>query len=204
VNGQGDGGFAFDLRVVNIETGQVTHVWPNTFYNFAYDASRQQFLVCGETKKRVENQQITVGNYFVRLSGSATKAGDGCLYNLDDLGWKGAVFVGSRAGESVTIDQAGKTTHLSDQGQGKFSLSPDRKWLVFYNEQQMNIFAEPGQLVQTITTGARTVKWTPDSSGLWIESQGLYSLSVSDWKLKPVKCALEICGGSLSSSVWLP
>jgi len=51
-------------------------------------------------------------------------------------------FAGTRPGELLLIDLNGTVTTLSNQ-EGKLALSPDPKWLLYYNDQQMELFAEP-------------------------------------------------------------
>ncbi len=201
----GDGGEPYNIHVLNVETGQSTRIWPEIFDYFAYDPDRQRFLVCGDPGKRTDDSEIKMGLYFAWLNGSRQKISEDCLTNLHYLGWKDAEFYGSRQGERVLVGYDGTLKKFADLDQGNFSLSPDRKWLVFYDDQKIDMYAEPGTLIQSVTSmGASSILWKPDSTGLWIQSENLYFLPIPGSNPEPIPCSIENCGENLANGVWLP
>lgn len=207
ITGHGDGGPSMDIRVLNVENSQVVHAWPDVYYDFAFDPEHQQLLISGEPEKRSENSEaIKIGVYLVQLDGRRKEITDGEIDNILYLGWKTAPFAGTRPGEVLLINLNGAVTKLADKD-GKLAISPDHKWLLLYNDQEIGLYKEPGQLIRSIpATEAEAVDvlWTADSKMVWIQGKTLYSLAIPDGDLTPVKCSSGPCETTLSTAIWVP
>jgi Tol biopolymer transport system component len=156
----------FDLKKVNLETGQVTDWWARPFSGYSFDETRTLLMVMGGG----ESGNLT-GLYLVNLSTQKVK-------NLtpDFLGW--IDNVSDSVNQFVARDSFGTTstrliradgtiTQVSD-AYSSLDVSPDGRSIALY-EPGLAFYASSGELVRSaavLPLEHPRARWSPDSKGL--------------------------------------
>ena len=194
----------YGFEYINVETGKSKHLWQEKAISFALDPEKKLLAVSNECKKP--------GTFLVDWDGKYKKISD---IPLSLKFWGGEVFrfLGSDFWQKQAwgIDQDGSMTLLSNNYFTAASTSPDNHWFVLYKDYYisastvigMDLFSESNQFLRRITDQyAYPVAWSPDSTGLFYISSGLYYVTIPDGQplliddCKPNRCE--------DSFIWLP
>jgi hypothetical protein len=196
----------FNLRYVDVRTGQRTVIWTRSVVDFAFDPEHQIFAVSD-----VEGE--APGLYFVDLKGTETKVSDETFQLLAFRGGLSSRFLGFN-GEDVTgIAMDGQLTIISDKPFHSASISPDRKWYVLHSVPDyldpdnvgLDLFSDNDQFVRQIWDRDSLPIWRPDSQGLFFISGNLYYVAIPDGEPVLVDdCEVYDCWYRMEDFVWLP
>ncbi len=202
----------WDLKILNIKNGQVRHLWEDSFGNSAVDHENQVILLNSSDFTEPEN----MGVHIVTFDGKHEKILDGLNYfNLIFRGGEKHRFLasgirisgGKEENSVLGIGLDGTITLLSEIRDRNISISPDHSRMLIYNDQEIDLYDENDEFVQTFfIPNVYAVLWRPDSQGVFYStSKELYYLSFPD--RMPVlvdKCVAESCGFVLSDrdSIW--
>jgi tricorn protease-like protein len=205
----------FNLQSLDIRTGQLRHLWTDSVSDYTIDPSNE--IIALNTGEWAEPEKF--GVYFITYDGQKTKV-------LDGLYWATLFFRGgeqhrfliqgiseretnptlSLAGEIVGLDLRGKPTSITGKfDYDKISISPDKVWLLMYDEKNLYLYDVNDNLVQTFpTNGVYEIVWRPDSQAIFFsDNKALYYLSIPNGKPRLVDgCGKYGC--SLRDSPWLP
>lgn len=206
----------FNLQVLDIRTGQLKPLWKDAVSDYAIDPVNQVIAI--NTGEFAESENL--GVFFVTFNGKRTKV-------LDGLYWAWLYFRGgeknrflmhgfseksiessiSLSGDVVGLGPDGKLTsfEIGEIDYDKISISPDKSWLLMYNNQDLYLYDTNDNLAQTFPiSGIQSVSWRPDSQAIFFsDGKALYTLSIPNGKPKLVdECGQYYC--SLDDIAWLP
>lgn len=205
----------FNLQSLDIRTGQLRPLWTDSVGDYAIDPSNK--IIALNTGEWAEPEKF--GVYFITYNGQQTKV-------LEGLYWATLFFRGgeqhrflmqgvSEKGTNPTLSLAGDIVGLNKQGRptliaGKFdydkiSISPDKTWLLMYDEKNLYLYDVDDNLTQTIpTNGVYSVVWRPDSQAIFFsDSKAIYFLSIPNGEPRLIdEC--EQYGCLLRDITWLP
>ena len=203
-----------DLKVLDIRSGQVNHLWKDSFSGFAIDYENQIIAL----NSSEFSEPVNLGFYLIPFSGTPKKIFDGLLWlNLHFRGGEKHRFIvygGSEIGQyTLSGDFAGITldnqlTLLGKFGPQNISISPDYTWLLLYNGKDLNLYDRNDELLQTFSIDdIRQILWRPDSQGVFYSTgKELYYFSIPDGSSKFIdSCTTENCRFDLSEfySAWI-
>lgn len=203
----------WDLKILNIKNGQVRHLWEDAFGDSAVDHENQVILLSSSDFTEPES----MGVHIVAFDGKHEKILDGL--NYFDLIFRGGekhrfLASGIRISEVkeensvLGIGLDGIITPLSEIRDRNISISPNHSWMLIYNDQEINLYDENDELVQTFfIPNVYALLWRPDSQGVFYStSKELYYLSLPDGiPILVDECVAESCGFVLSDrdSIWI-
>ena len=195
-----DGTGPINLRYVNVETGQVTSLWPDEYFTYAIDRDDLSFAL--STWDEITGpSEAGQGLYFIDMNGAWERVSDSQCCGLYFLGSPVYRFLGGTTDGIVGIESNGSMTRLADSS--AVSVSPDRRWFILYNPG-MGLYSNDGQLVaqfddMTPLGGYGSGMWLPNSSGLFLESESdIYFMTVPDGEPRLIyHCLHEYCSYSL-------
>ncbi|MBW8011821.1 MAG: hypothetical protein FVQ83_11385 [Chloroflexi bacterium] len=213
--GISDGGSPHNLRYVNIETSETTYLWPDTYVDYAIDFKNNLVALSSAPSEYGSLNSSTNtedGLFLLSLDGNQRKISEEIFWNLIFHGGTESYLVGTDGENILEIADDGATTFLSDRfdnfGRVRSSTSPDRRWLVLFNEFGFDIFSESSQLIRTIIDiNVSGIIWHPDSEGFFFftDENNLYYISILDGDPLLVDlCPGEDCAVSKYDFVWLP
>lgn len=180
----------YNLRYVNVETGQETVLWDTFATGYAIDPERLSLAVSAAPEADLQ------GSYIVDWVGNRRKISDS-TWLLVFRGGVDSRYIGFDGEEVVAIAQDGSIKQISEKPFYSLSVSPDRTWFVLYDEFKhisgIDLYSENDQFVKTITDQAAfPVAWLPDSTGLFYMANNLYYAGIPDGE--PI--LIEECGAN--------
>lgn len=207
--GGSDGVGPFDLRYLNIETQQEKMLWPDLFYDYAYDPENEIMVLSNDPYIVTSPDPFAdPGLHFVDLKGNHHQISDEIFERLEFRGGKNSRFIGFNENNIVSIAIDGSIIPLKEGINYDYwmSVSPDQRWLVLYNYTGLDLYSEVDEHVRTISNlNVESVLWRPDSLGLFlIVPDKLYYLSVPEGDLilvYPQSGSARLWKGA---TVWLP
>jgi len=204
----------FNLQALDIRTGQLKPLWEDAVSDYAIDPVNQIIAINTGEFAELEN----LGVFFVTFNGQKTKV-------LDGLYWAWLYFRGGEehrflmhgisepnvnssfpiSGDVVGLGIDGKPFSLGQFDYDKISISPNKSWLLMYNNTDLFLYDTNDNLAQTFpVSGIQNVAWRPDSQAIFFsDGKALYILSIPNGKPKLVdECGESYC--SLDDIAWLP
>ncbi|MBV6402702.1 MAG: Protein TolB [Anaerolineales bacterium] len=205
----------FNLQSLDIRTGKLRTLWTDSVSDYAIDPSNK--IIALNTGEFAEPEKF--GVYFITYNGQQTKV-------LEGLYWATLFFRGgeqhrflmqgvSEKGTNPTLSLAGDIVGLNKQGgptpiAGKFdydkiSISPDKTWLLMYDDKNLYLYDVDDNLTRTFpTNGVYSVIWRPDSQAIFFsDGKAVYFLSIPNGNIRLIdEC--EQYGCSLRDITWLP
>lgn len=205
----------FNLQSLDIGTGQLNPLWTDSVSDYAIDPSNK--IIALNTGEFADPEKF--GVYFITYNGQQTKV-------LEGLYWATLFFRGgeqhrflmqgfSENGTNPTLSLAGDIVGLDMQGRptpiagifdyDKISISPDKSWLLMYDEKSLYLYDVDDNLTQTFSTnGVYSVIWRPDSQAIFFsDGKAVYFLSIPNGNPRLIdEC--EQYGCSLRDNTWLP
>lgn len=205
----------FDMQTVDVTTGDIKYLWEDGFGGFVIDHETQTILFTASESAEPEN----FGIYEVSFSGQRKKILNG-LYFVSFFFREGDkhrfLFTGSDFEGEIKIngDVVGLTEYNEPTYLGKFdyqhiSISPDKSWLLMYDEEKAYLYDKNDELVNVfMIPNIYSVLWRPDSMGFYYSAyKSLSYLDINSGSIILIdQCVEEICGFILddSDSAWLP
>ena len=205
----------FNLRKLNVETGQITDLWLGAVSEYAVDDKNQLIVINTGEFAKLEKR----GVYFLSYSGKSVKVLDGIYY-------LSLFFRGGTKHRFIGVGIGGKTTGYEVEGifglpfDGKeptslkhhfdyqhISISPDHAWMLLFDETSLYLYNKNDELVKTFPiAGINKIIWRPDSQAIFYSTNNqLYSLTIPLGAPKLVdQCDLTYCSFDLENAVWLP
>ncbi len=210
ITGQGDGGDPYDLHTVNIQTGQITSIWRDLYFAYAYDPENQLFILAGAPNElQPENGDfMVVKSYLLSSTGSRHMIDQDLPWGLIFRGGETTRFIGFDTNGILAIDKGGNINVISKWNNASGSVSPDYQWLVVYKDAGFQLFDNNDVLVlENREISVSDIFWRPDSQGFFIMSNGiLYFMDI----LTQEPVLVDICNGipecwvSTSYLAWSP
>jgi WD40 repeat protein len=206
----------FNLQNLDIRTGQLRTLWPDSIRNYAVDASNKIIVLNTNEWDEPDNWGI----YYITFNGQQTKALSGLYYA--DLYFRGGnknrflIKGGSdedtnptfplTGGNIVGLDIFGKPSPVAGNfDTDKISISPDKSWLLMYDEKNLFLYDVDDNLTQTFPiNGVYSVIWRPDSQAIFFSAgNAVYFLPIPNGTPRLIdECEQYSC--SLRDATWLP
>lgn len=198
----------YGLRLVDIDTGNITRLWDETFYSYAVDRSGSWVAILdspdvsfSENGFDFESNFIP-GMYLIDLKTleQARVEFPDVTHEYGDvkafgLGGQDFVMMDRTSRNPVFISTEGRITQM-DLGDVKISVSPNAEYWLAVTEQDVKIFSADNTLMMSSALpDAKAfvggVIWRPDSSGLFLVSGAdILSMNIPVGDIKAVESSL--------------
>jgi hypothetical protein len=181
-NGIGD----YGLRDINVETGNITSLWSESFNDYTTTLEDGSMAVCGGS---YAGDDLPFGVYLLSKDGHRED-----IMPTEDC--YQVAYRGREAHRFVVADRDTGVSGISNDGIiekissrfGRMQLSPDYRWLLLINGRAngdmhtIELYDENDNFVRELTTmQPDVVFWRPDSIGVYFAiSQQLYYISIPD------------------------
>ena len=209
ISSGGEGAPPQNLRYINVETQQVTEVWPYTADHIAID-HRNNALVVSTIPSGYINDEPTEGTYLVPIRGSHSKITDDGFVLYE--GFRDSQVFGWRENQIYSIELDGRIILIGPSEWNEYQpplASPNEKWIfLLENENKIALYsAETYEQIKTwnIDEYIYRISWRPDSLGVFLSTDKyIYYLSIPHGD--PIRLQdcfpNEHCG--YNDFVWLP
>jgi hypothetical protein len=196
------------MDAINIDTGQLTHLWEEFFGDYTIDKKNKIVIIGPSEYTNPKN----LGLYFITSGGQQTKVFDGMYYlNLFFRSGEKHRFLATgisvsntetsySMGGVVALELDGKPTPLQSFVPKQISISPDYTWLLMYDDEKLYLYDMNDELVKTFPIpGIENIVWRPDSQTIfYLADNGLYTLPIPEGDSKWVDSV------TFRDTVWLP
>lgn len=205
----------FNLQSLDIRTGQLIPLWADSVSDYAIDPSHK--IIVLNTGEFAEPEKF--GVYFITYNGQQTKVlkglywatlffrgGEQHRFLIQGVSENGTNPTLSLAGDIIGLDMQGRPTPIARKfDYDKISISPDKAWLLMYDEKNLYLYDVDDNLAQTFpTNGVYSVIWRPDSQAIFFsDGKAVYFLSIPNGNPRLIdEC--EQYGCLLRDITWLP
>ena len=207
--------YIVNMQSLDIRTGQLRPLWADAVDDYAIDSLNKTILL--NTGELAEPE--TFGVYIIKYNGQKAKVLDG-LYSatLFFRGGKQHRFLMqgfSHTSTNPTLSLTGDIVGFDMQGSpvsivgkydyDKITISPDKAWLLTYDENNLYLYDADDILVQTFpANGVYKVIWRTDSQAIFfLDGQAIYFLSIPYGRPRLVdECKEDSC--LMMDNTWLP
>ena len=215
ISGSPDGGDLYGLRILNVEKGIMTDVWPGTYFSYAVDPENQVIAISGASNLPSEGSPEGLGTYLVTFQGEKSQISEDIFWSLFYINDNNTRFLGTDGEQIVTISRIGNISPFAEDTEEailNILKSPDKQWFILYEEEHgratMTLYAADGHPVRIFpdikVTGA---VWKHDSSGIIVTTGSeLFSISIPDGQLIKIdQCnnEEEYCWYSSRNLIWI-
>ncbi len=192
-----DAGYPTGLRIVDVITDEVSHIWPGTYFDFAYDTEKEQWLVSGDTTPLEDRLEVLdIGLYSSIYGKGRSRISDMELWLIGHINGKRNRFLGADENGVYLVGKRGEVSELTLEPGARFSISPDGQWFVVITESGYSLYSSEGKIIydDSFNPIGRMV-WQPDSNGFVFSSgPSLKYKSVQDNVLLELhECISEDC-----------
>ncbi len=207
---QGDGGDPYNIHTVNMQTGQATSIWPDSYFAYAYDPVNQIFIVTGipDELQTPTSDSLVVTTYMISVDGSRQNLEHYFPYQFIFRGSENTRFIGFDSTGIMAIDKDGNTNVVSQWTHASGSVSPDHQWLVIYKDVGFQLYDSQDTLVLEYRgMDVSDILWRPDSQGFFLIGDGGFYYM---YLLASEPVVVDICNGIpdcwvyLRNLAWLP
>jgi len=200
-NGPGN----YGLRLVDVDTGNITKIWDGSFYSYAVDRSSMRVAVfTGPDYSPLTGTDpnfvpaIYLFNLKTHLKSRVELPDSSSVSeNIQSLGVGGQAFALQDENSFMLLSADGKWTK-TDIENGNIYVSPNSKyWFTIALGRPIRIISADNTLIKTNinpfqNNGPISVSWRPDSSGAFlISGSETYSMNVPDGDMKLVETHLS-------------
>lgn len=198
----------YNLMIVNTDTGQLKEIWPYSLDTYAVNTETKT-IVLMHRNHRTQNPTVPEGVYMVYPRGEYKKISDiGILFNLMEGQKPYPIFAQDYNGQIYSISNNGSINALPWANDRVPWISPDGKWLLFPEDNEIALYTEAYQPIKSWSIDVPGVIWRPDSLGLFMfTNKYLYYLSIPNGDPVVVDtypqedCSVQYCRFQY---VWLP
>jgi dipeptidyl aminopeptidase/acylaminoacyl peptidase len=209
ISSGGEGAPPQNLRYINVETQQVTNVWPYTADHIVIDHKNEVLVVSTTPSGYLENEP-TEGTYLVPIHSSHSKITDDIFVLYE--GFKDSQVFGWRGDQIYSILFDGSTSLIGPSHWNEFQpplASPNQTW-IFLREDQNRITLYSAETFEKTKAWdfdeyIYKISWRPDSMGVFLSTEKyIYYLSIPNGD--PIR--LQDCAPNehclYKDFIWLP
>jgi hypothetical protein len=186
---QGDGGDPHNISLINLATGNSQILWESSFQDYAIALSYGTAVISGPYEETPKP-----GTYFVDFLGNYRLISDCFFLRLAFWDKEPPVFIGGSPDGIYLISLNGEIQKIYDGVYYDYSISPDKKWLIAYNNSPyvdstgLVLFDQLGKTVKIVgDEKIENVIWHPNSDKLFYFNKNFYSVSIPDGELKLIE-----------------
>jgi dipeptidyl aminopeptidase/acylaminoacyl peptidase len=186
---QGDGGDPNSISLLDVSSGKSKTLWEPTFQDYAI-AFRNELIVVSGPYADIP----TPGTYFIDFAGKHQKISDIFFDRFIYWDAEKPCFIGAMPDGLYQILLNGDIRKIYDTAYYEFSISPDNKWLIVYNNspyvESKGVLLINNKLEVVQTIGNEKIEkavWLPDSTGLLFVTKDLHYISIPDGALKLIE-----------------
>jgi WD40 repeat protein len=201
----GSGSRPFNLRTLNINSGQSVVFWPDEYWAASFDPQNKFFAVILKEPGTLDN-----ATYIVKLDGSKYEINEKTFLSpLKYLNGTQSRFIGMTDMGVAVINIDGSVTYIRDDPNiGSILISPDNRLFTLALDGKVEIYDVNHQLIQ-IVDDLGNERWGPNSSTLYFFSdQEIFKMSIDDSEIELFyQCEPDepsLCPGLYSQVIWRP
>ena len=182
-NGPGD----YGLRLVDIDTGEITKIWDGAFEGYRLSRSGEWLVLLAFSfyspyPYQDDPSGFSAGLQLINLKTHERVQNPKSVNDAEDM------FLRTETGETIPLDLGS-----SMWGNKKISLSPDSKYWAVADNQELEIYFSDLVLIKEITIPMQNLKpydvaWNLDSSSLFfVYGADIYSANVPNGDIKIIE-----------------
>ncbi len=199
----GDTPQSHPLVVINMETGEVTEMWPlsaEAVDTGIVDTDNKRVILSFHQPSDPIPNAPGPGTYFISANGDSEKISTRVFYPIISS----SQIIGTEKGIAYHILSDGSVERIDSTGSGWLdSSSPNKKWFFLdqgYDEESghnlLSLYSNTYQRIRTwvLDGQLRETTWRPDSLGIFLfTSDNIYYLSIPDGEPKRLNVEVPPC-----------